>query len=148
MPRRLPEDPAKRRLQVFKRIYTHLGHFRALLEAGEMDMPGIVTIPGTDEEVYLSDLMVGIDSLPPRQREAFSLICLEGYTETDATKLMLPDSKWPTPVQQYADSGLQKMVQAYDDFQAGAFVHTVYQDRKRKPTEETECPHEDGPRPT
>lgn len=135
MPRRLPDDPDKRRQQVFKRLYTHLGHFRALLESGEMDMPGIVVIPDTQEEVYLNDLMVGIDSLPPRQREAFTLIALNGYTETDATKLMLPDSKWSTPVQQYADSALARMIQAYDDYQAGTYVHVVYDEQRRRPKE-------------
>jgi hypothetical protein len=97
MARRLPDDPTKRRLQIAKRLFQHLQHFQSLLESGEMDLPGIVTIPETGEEIYLADMMVGIDSLPPRQREAFELICLGGWTETDATKVMLPGSKWSTP---------------------------------------------------
>ena len=84
-------------------------------------MPGIITTPD-GEEIYLSDLMVGIEDLPPRQREAFTLICLQGYTETAATKVMLPNSRWSTPVQQYADTALARMVAAYDKKQAGVWA--------------------------
>lgn len=121
MARRLPEDPVKRRLQWFKRTYQHLEHLKSLLETGAMPMPGIITTP-EGEEIYLSDLMVGIDDLPPRQREAFTLICLQGYTETAATKVMLPNSRWSTPVQQYADTALARMVAAYDKKQAGVWA--------------------------
>lgn len=118
MARRLPDDPVKRRLQVFKRIYQHLDHFWALIEDGRMEMPGVLTLP-TGEDVYLNDLLVGLDSLPRRQREAFELICLQGYTETAARDKMLPNSKSSTPVQQYSDSGLVRMVARYDEKQAG-----------------------------
>src|ERR1700693_5861148 len=136
MARRLPDDPTKRRLQIAKRLYTHLDHFRALLEYGQMDLPGIVTIPETQEEIYLNDLMVGIDSLPPRQREAFELICLQGFTETDATRIMLPGSRWSTPCQQYADSALARMVQCYDDYQETGTKPLPYIDRKKKKAED------------
>lgn len=138
--RKLPEDPAKRRLQYFKRIYQHLDHFNALIETGDMPMPGIVEIHGDDilpdEEIYLPDLMTGIESLPDRQREAFELICLQGYTEGAATDIMLPDSQWSTPIQQYADIALARMVAAYDEKQAGTWVPKVYVKR-------TKCKKED-----
>lgn len=73
------------------------------------------------EEIYLYDLMTGIDTLPPRQRQAFDLICLKSYTESAATAIMLPDSKWSTPIQQYADAALLRMVNAYDQKQAGTW---------------------------
>lgn len=95
-------------------------------------MPGIITIPETGEEIYLNDLMMGIDSLPPQQRRAFELICLEGWTETDATKEILPGSKWSTPVQQYADAGLQRMIAAYDQYQEDGGVPPPYKDRRKK----------------
>lgn len=126
MVRKLPSDPAKKRVQHFKRLFQHIDHFRSQLEAGNFELPLIVTIPDTGEDVYLEDLMVGIESLPPRQREAFELICLQGWTETDATRRMLPDSKWSTPVQQYADTALARMIACYDAKQAGTYVHTVY----------------------
>lgn len=130
MARRLPEDPVKRRLQWFKRTYQHLEHLKSLLETGAMPMPGIITTPD-GEEIYLSDLMVGIDDLPPRQREAFTLICLQGYTETAATKVMLPNSRWSTPVQQYADTALARMVAAYDKRQAGVWAVLEEEQAKR-----------------
>lgn len=117
MARRLPDDPSKRRLQVFKRIYQHLEHIWALAEDRGMDR--VLTDPETGEDIYVGDLLVGLDSLPPRQREAFELICLRGYTETAARDEMLPNSKSSTPVQQYADSGLARVVSAYDAFQRG-----------------------------
>lgn len=131
MVRKLPDDPVKRRLQFLKRIYQHLEHFRALMESGEMDLPGIVTTP-EGEEVYLADLLVGLDDLPPRQRQAFELICLRGYTETAATKIMLPHSKWSTPVQQYADTALARMVAAYDLKQAGPWAILQQSEDKAK----------------
>lgn len=117
--RKLPEDPHKRRRQVFKRLYQSLEHFNALRESGLIDICAIVTDPETSEDVCLDDLMVGIEILPPKQRQAFELICLQSYTETAATEIMLPNSRWSTPVQQYADEGLDKMIRAYDLYQAG-----------------------------
>lgn len=108
-------------------------HWRVLIETG--DMEHTITVPETGEEIYLLDLMVGIESLPPRQREAFELICLLGYTETDATRKMLPHSRWSTPIQQYADTALARMVAAYDAAQAGTYVHTIYVRKGSKPTE-------------
>lgn len=85
-----------------------------------MAMPGIVTLD-TGEDVYLADLMVGIDTLPRRQREAFELVCLQGYTEAAAKAKMLPHSRSSTPIQQYSDSGLARMVARYDEKQIGGF---------------------------
>jgi hypothetical protein len=117
MARRLPEDPGKRRLQVFKRVFQHLEHWQALME--DRGMGSVITDPETGEDIYIADLLVGLDSLPPRQRQAFELICLKGYTETAARDVLLPNSKSSTPVQQYADSGLVRVVQAYDLYQRG-----------------------------
>lgn len=82
-------------------------------------MDDIVTDPKTGEDIYVGDLMVGLPYLPPQQSKAFDLICLRGFTEGAARDVMLPNSKSSTPVQQYADSGLLRMVRAYDAKQAG-----------------------------
>jgi hypothetical protein len=132
--RRLPDDPTKRRLQIFKRCFQHLEHFKALIESGEMEMPGIIVVVDTVlgvEEIYLPDLMTGILSLPDRQREAFELICLRGFTEGAATDIMLPESQWSTPIQQYADTALARMVKAYDEKQAGTWVPRIYVKRSK-----------------
>jgi hypothetical protein len=81
-------------------------------------MSDIITLP-TGEDIYIGDLLVGLDSLPRRQRQAFELICLQGYTESAATEVILPNSNSSTPVQQYADAGLIRMIAAYDKKQAG-----------------------------
>lgn len=138
--RRLPTDPQKRRFQFFKRVYQHLEHFNALIETGEMEMPGIIPIHDEIlpfEEIYLPDMMVGILSLPDRQRQAFELICLRGFTERACTDIMFsPESEWTTPVQQYADTALARMVAAYDDKQAGVWVPRVYIKRTRHKVEQ------------
>lgn len=141
MGRKLPEyDPekngpyakSKRRVQIFKRIYQHMQHWMCFMETGDMD-DIITTIDG--EEVYYYDMLIGIDTLPPRQREAFELICLQGYTESAATSIMLPNSQWSTPVQQYADMALLRMVDAYDQKQAGTWDPKKAK-KKRKPKAE------------
>lgn len=120
MPRKLPDDPVKRRLQSLKRVYQHLSHFRSLMEEGRMDPCGVIQMD-TGEEIYLPDLMTGIAELTQRQRQAFELICLQGYTETAARDALLPNSRSSTPIQQYADAALVRMVAAYDAKQAGSW---------------------------
>lgn len=97
-----------------------------------MDICAIVTDPETAEDICLDDLMVGIETLPPKQRQAFELICLKSYTETAATEIMLPNSRWSTPVQQYADEGLDKMVRAYDLYQQGLWNPKEFRKKKFK----------------
>lgn len=137
MGRRLPDfDPerdgdystSKRRTQVFKRIYQNYFHWKSLRETGEVD--DILTIEG--EEIYFGDLMTGIDILPPRQRQAFELICLRGFTESAATAILLPHSRWSTPVQQYSDDGLKKMIAAYDAKQDGTWDPSKVRRKGRK----------------
>lgn len=141
MARRLPEyeegkdgeySTSKRRLQVFKRIYRGMPEWRSLMETGEVGAV-IKTVDG--EDVYYYDLLVGLDSLPRRQKQAFVLICLRSFTESDATAVMLPGSRWTTPVQQYSDMALARMVKAYDEKQAGTW--DPKKARKQNPKEET-----------
>jgi hypothetical protein len=100
------KSKSKRRLQIFKRIYQSYYHWKSLREAGEVG--DVICIEGVD--FYLGDLLVGLETLPRRQRQAFELICMRGYTESAATALLLPNSRWSTPVQQYSDDGLKKMI--------------------------------------
>lgn len=148
--RRLPSyDPdrdgeystSKRRIQVFKRIYQNYYHWRSLRESGEVD--DVLTVDG--EEIYLGDLMTGIEALPHRQRQAFELICLRGYTESAATAILLPNSRWSTPVQQYSDDGLKKMVAAYDAKQDGTWDPAEARRKRRK---KAPRPCQDTPEPS
>lgn len=117
MPRKLPprSEPDKRRKQIFKNIYQNLQHWHALQE--DRGMEDVITVEG--EDIYYGDLMVGFPYLPLRQQQAFERICLKGYTEAAARDELLPNSRSSTPVQQYADSGLVRMIAAYDAKQAG-----------------------------
>lgn len=143
MGRRLPSyDPeedgeyasSKRRTQVFKRIYQHYYHWQSLRESGEVS--DVLAVDG--EEIYIGDLMTGIETLPLRQRQAFELICLRGYTESAATAILLPNSRWSTPVQQYSDDGLKKMIAAYDAKQNGTWnPETARRKRRKKACKDT-----------
>jgi hypothetical protein len=123
MSRKLPDDPQKRRLQIFKRLYQSREHWHALME--DRGMSDVITDEETGEDIFLGDLMVGIDTLPLRQRQAFELICLQGFTETAARDELLPNSRSSTPVQQYSNSGLVRMVDAYDLKQEGRWPPIV-----------------------
>lgn len=120
MSRGLPDDPFKRRQAIFRRLYQHMPHWYEQIVAGTMS-DIIVTPDG--EEIFYGDLLVGLDTLPPRQREAFELICLQGYTETSAAQIMLPNSRWSTTVQQHVNAALERMVARYDDQQSGTWKH-------------------------
>ncbi|MCZ2111316.1 MAG: hypothetical protein LC118_17395 [Dehalococcoidia bacterium] len=131
-----PYETSKRRLQVFKRIFRGMPEWRSLMETGEVG-DVIKTVDG--EDVYYYDLLIGLDSLPRRQKQAFVLICLQSFTESDATAVMLPGSRWTTPVQQYSDMALARMVRAYDEKQNG-----TWDPRKHKPREKQQDKEKTG----
>ena len=106
---------SKRQFQIFKRIFRSYYLWASLRETGEVG--DVLIIEGV--EFYFGDLLTGIDTLPRRQRQAFELICMRGYTESAATAILLPNSRWSTPVQQYSDDGLRKMIAAYYAKQEG-----------------------------
>jgi hypothetical protein len=122
------EAISKRRLQIFKRLYQNYYLWQSLRESG--DVGDVLVIEGID--YYLPDLMVGINTLPPQQMRAFDLICLKGYTESAATEKILPKSNWSTPVQQYSDDGLKKMVAAYDAKQVGTWDPSAAAHKRRR----------------
>lgn len=111
---KLPEDPIKRRRAVFKNIYRQYEVWEALIEK-EGPEKSVLEVDG--EDIHFYDLMAGIETLPPRQREAFQLNVLEGLSEWQAAKIMLPGTRWSTPVQQYSKSALIRMIAAYDRVQ-------------------------------
>lgn len=109
MPRRLSDDPDKRRLQIFRGIYSSYYLWKAQVECGE-DVQ-YLTVDG--EDFFFHDLMVGLDGLPPRQRQAFELHILLGMSEKEAAQEM-GFKKWVTLVGQYSTTALKRMVEAYD----------------------------------
>jgi hypothetical protein len=127
--RKLPvDDPVKRRRQIFKRCFQNIKHWEALIE--DYGISDVIT-SDDGEDIYLRDLLVGLDYLPPRQRQAFELICLRGYTETAARDVLLPNSKSSTPVQQSAEAALIRMIGYYDDKQAGVWPPDPKPTRKK-----------------
>ena len=105
MPRKLSDDPEKRRLQIFRRIYSHWYDWKSLIEQEQLHF---LEIDG--ETIYFYDLLVGLDSLPPRQKEAFVVHILRGIPEREASKIM--GTSWVSLVGQYSTAALKKMVAA------------------------------------
>ena len=107
MPRKLSTDPEKRRLQIFRRIYANWFEWKALIEQEQLHF---VDVEG--ETIYFHDLLVGLDDLPPRQRQAFVIHILNCTPEREASKIM--GTSWVSLVGQYSTAALKKMVAAYD----------------------------------
>lgn len=63
----------------------------------------------------MKDVLGGIQDLPDRQREAVTLICINGLKEVEAASIMLPGSKWSSPIGAYKRTGLQKLVDRFFD---------------------------------
>jgi hypothetical protein len=103
-------------------------------------------IPTPDGEVvYYGDLMTGLPALKanaPQQYRAFDRICLNEYTESAATAEILPNSRFSTPVQQYSDDALRKMIAAYDAVQDGTWdpVEAVKKKKRRNKREDPPVP--------
>ena len=125
--RRLSDVPWKRRRQIFKRIYVAYYQWEALIEDQGMQ-PFIKTIDG--EVIDFHALMTGIDILPRRQRQAFELHCLRGMTESAAAREM-GFKRWSTPVQQYTNMALYRMIKAYDQHQAGTWDPSSVKRRRK-----------------
>lgn len=143
MGRRLPrahedDDEAlrKRRLQVFKAFYQGYYEWCSLRHTGMIIMDSLTSPDG--EEIYMPDLLTGYAYLPRRQQQSFELICMRSYTEASATLEIYgseladendddSDPQVPrkkrssTVVQQYAQQALERMVEAYDQKQAGTW---------------------------
>lgn len=146
MGRRLPrahedDDEAlrKRRLQVFKAFYQAYYEWQSLRCSGHTIDDILISPDG--EEIYMPDLLTGYAYLPRRQQQSFELICMQSYTEAAATieiygseeppeqDLEQDHSESPVPrkkrsstvVQQYAQQALERMVEAYDQKQAGTW---------------------------
>lgn len=106
----LSDDPARVRLKTFKLVYQGLPNWEAYRETrGPLDF---ITTPDGEIICYY-DLMSGFDSLAPKQRWAFTLICLLGYSQDDARDVMMPGHR-ASQVQDHAQAGLRRMVAAYD----------------------------------
>ena len=107
MPRKLSADPEKRRLQIFRRIYSHFYEWEALVEEQHL-----MFLEVEGETIYFYDLLAGLDGLPQRQKEAFVIHILHCTPEREASEIM--GTNWVSLVGQYSTAALKKMVAAYD----------------------------------
>jgi len=107
-------DPQKR-LEVFSRIFQHLQHWHAQIEMGTMG--DTIIIPGSGEEVYLYDLLAGLNQLEDRERQVFELVHLQGYTQLAVAK-MVPHVPGHS-ISETSHLALEHMVAAYDQVQSG-----------------------------
>lgn len=96
------EFKAKRRL--FAKMLKHFAEWLSLVES-----EGLTTITVEGEEYHYLDILSAFEVLPPRQREAVWLMCIEDRSEQDVAQRM-GFTSWPTPVQQYKNFGLAKMM--------------------------------------
>lgn len=60
--------------------------------------------------VNYHDILEGLDSLPPRQKQAVWLMCIEGRKEVEVARIM-GFEKWSSPVGMYKRKALRKLVQ-------------------------------------
>jgi len=100
------EFKAKRSL--FARVLKNFASWKSLVE-----LEGLHTITVRGEEFHYMDIEAAFDILPPRQREAVWLMCVEDLPEADVAERM-GFRTWPTPVQQYKNYGLGRMMEFLD----------------------------------
>lgn len=98
------------RRKTLERILKNYATWRALYET-EGEAVSVISAHG--DEWHIFDVLDGLDELPPRQLEAIVLTCLEGRSELEAAKIM-GFKKWSTPVQQYRNLGLNKLLAMHD----------------------------------
>ena len=107
--RRSAEMPEwKRRCLLLERILRQYQQWQALYED-----EGIATLTIYGEEWHFLDLLNGMNTLPPRQKLALWLIVIEDRKEVDVARMM-NFSRWSTPVQQYKNIALWKLLKYHD----------------------------------
>lgn len=98
------EYKAKRKL-----IASVLKNFQSWLSLIESSH-GSYTITVLGEEYHYLDFLDGLAVIPPRQRLAVWLLCIEDKSEAEAARLM-NFKTWPTPIQQYKNFGLKRFME-------------------------------------
>lgn len=93
----------KEALIVFEAILRCYARWKAFTED-----EGLLYITVGGEEFCFHDLLDGIKTLPPRQRQALWLVVIEDRRETDAAKIM-GFTNGSTPVSQYKTLAIQHL---------------------------------------
>lgn len=102
----MAESPRfKEKRKTFSRVLKNYAAWKSLVES-----EGLFSIKLRDgEELHYMDILEGFKVLPPRQRQAVWLMCVEDKSEVEVAEIMGFQS-WPTPVQQYKNIGLARLI--------------------------------------
>lgn len=94
--------------KLLENLLKHYWEFKALREDEGIDEicldNGVI--------VNFNDMLQGIDELPIKQRTAIELICLQGYKEVEAARIM-GYTGYSSPVGSLKRTGLQYLCQRY-----------------------------------
>lgn len=94
----------KEKRRVFAKVLKNFAKWMSLVES-----EGLFTITVEGEEMHYMDVLNSFEVVPTRQRQAVWLMCIEDRSEQDVAKIM-GFTSWPTPVQQYKNLGLSRMM--------------------------------------
>lgn len=92
-----------------KRYAKMLKHYQEWLSLVESENIQTLPIGENGEEIHYMDVRDALRVLPPRQYEAVRLMCLEDLSEQEVA-VRMGFTKWPTPVQQYKNFGLKRLI--------------------------------------
>jgi DNA-directed RNA polymerase specialized sigma24 family protein len=98
--------PGKMNWKILENILRNYYEFKALYEE-----TGIYEITlDNGYVVNFHDILKGLDSLPPRQKQAVWLMCIEGRKEVEVAKIM-GFERWSAPVGMYKRKALRTLVE-------------------------------------
>ena len=109
-PNRAQTGETARRVQrrILERVLRYYPQWRAAYEAH-----GVETVAHLGNEYHVLDILAGIDTLPPRQRQALTLTCLAGYTHEEAADLMGLPGRTST-IEQHKNAALDKLLALHE----------------------------------
>lgn len=98
-------EEKRHKRKLIERILKNWQSWGALVQS-----QGLFTIVVEGEEYHYYDMLKGLSALPPRQREAVWLMCVQDLSEIATAKRMGFENTVVTPVQQYKSYGLSRLV--------------------------------------
>lgn len=101
--------------KILREALKHYSDFRELV-AAEGESKSVIEYRGY--RICFFDLEQGIEKLSKRQKEALFLHVIRDLSEKDTAQLM-GFKKWSTPVQQYTDRALEKLLKYHQDLEEG-----------------------------
>ncbi len=103
------EVEEKRRRKIIERLLKNWQAWGALVQS-----EGLFSIKIDGEEYHYLDMLTGLNSLPPRQRQAVFLMCVEDRSEHDTASIMGFDNPLVSPCPQYKSAGIIRLIEYLD----------------------------------